>query len=53
MAEVEELKAIQVFVLSLLARLDSKGAVATLLVQQGTYAQDPIAVGNTFDVSVL
>ncbi len=60
MAEVlEELKGrSQQFVPSvpLLKRvwIKGKGAVATLLVQQGTlHVQDPIVVGNTSDVSVL
>lgn len=52
-AEVEELKAdpsVRAIGTVIEARLDKgKGAVATLLVQQGTlYVQDPIVVGNTF-----
>ena len=52
-AEVEELKAdptVRAIGTVIEARLDKgKGAVATLLVQQGTlHVQDPIVVGNTF-----
>ena len=52
-AEVEELKAdptVRAIGTVIEARLDKgKGAVATLLVQQGTLnVQDPIVVGNTF-----
>lgn len=52
-AEVEELKAdptVRAIGTVIEARLDKgKGAVATLLVQQGTlHVQDPIVIGNTF-----
>lgn len=52
-AEVEELKAdptVRAIGTVIEARLDKgKGAIATLLVQQGTlHVQDPIVVGNTF-----
>lgn len=52
-AEVEELKAdptVRAIGTVIEARLDKgKGAVATLLVQQGTLnVQDPIVIGNTF-----
>ncbi|HEW3273868.1 TPA: translation initiation factor IF-2 [Streptococcus pneumoniae] len=52
-AEIQELKAdptVRAIGTVIEARLDKgKGAVATLLVQQGTLnAQDPIVVGNTF-----
>ena len=52
-SEVEELKAdpsVRAIGTVIEARLDKgKGAVATLLVQQGTlHVQDPIVVGNTF-----
>lgn len=52
-AEMEELKAdptVRAIGTVIEARLDKgKGAVATLLVQQGTlHVQDPIVVGNTF-----
>ncbi len=52
-AEIQELKAdptVRAIGTVIEARLDKgKGAVATLLVQQGTlYVQDPIVVGNTF-----
>lgn len=52
-AEMEELKAdptVRAIGTVIEARLDKgKGAVATLLVQQGTlHMQDPIVVGNTF-----
>ncbi|TMR79429.1 translation initiation factor IF-2 [Streptococcus pseudopneumoniae] len=52
-AEIQELKAdptVRVIGTVIEARLDKgKGAVATLLVQQGTLnVQDPIVVGNTF-----
>ena len=52
-AEVEELKAdptVRAIGTVIEARLDKgKGAVATLLVQQGTLnVQDPIVVGNNF-----
>lgn len=52
-AEVEELKAdptVRAVGTVIEARLDKgKGAVATLLVQQGTlHVQDPIVIGNTF-----
>lgn len=52
-AEMEELKAdptVRAIGTVIEARLDrGKGAVATLLVQQGTlHVQDPIVVGNTF-----
>nr|WP_027970108.1 translation initiation factor IF-2 [Streptococcus castoreus] len=52
-AEVEELKAdptVRAIGTVIEARLDKgKGAIATLLVQQGTlHIQDPIVVGNTF-----
>ena len=52
-AEMEELKAdptVRAIGTVIEARLDQgKGAVATLLVQQGTlHVQDPIVVGNTF-----
>ena len=53
MAEIQELKAdptVRAIGTVIEARLDKgKGAVATLLVQQGTLnVQDPIVVGNTF-----
>ncbi|MGT2930231.1 translation initiation factor IF-2 [Streptococcus dentasini] len=52
-AEIQELKAdptVRAIGTVIEARLDKgKGAVATLLVQQGTlHVQDPIVVGNTF-----
>lgn len=52
-AEMEELKAdptVRAIGTVIEARLDKgKGAIATLLVQQGTlHVQDPIVVGNTF-----
>lgn len=52
-AEMEELKAdptVRAIGTVIEARLDKgKGAVATLLVQQGTlHVQDPIVIGNTF-----
>ena len=52
-AELEELKAdptVRAIGTVIEARLDKgKGAIATLLVQQGTlHVQDPIVVGNTF-----
>ncbi|MGO6499815.1 translation initiation factor IF-2 [Streptococcus pneumoniae] len=52
-AEIQELKAdptVRAIGMVIEARLDKgKGAVATLLVQQGTLnVQDPIVVGNTF-----
>ena len=52
-AEIQELKAdptVRAIGTVIEARLDKgKGAVATLLVQQGTLnVQDPIVVGNTF-----
>ncbi|MGT2888185.1 translation initiation factor IF-2 [Streptococcus didelphis] len=52
-AEVEELKAdptVRAIGTVIEARLDKgKGAIATLLVQQGTlHVQDPIVIGNTF-----
>lgn len=52
-AEIQELKAdptVRAIGTAIEARLDKgKGAVATLLVQQGTLnVQDPIVVGNTF-----